>query len=106
MSRRYAVGVLNGNWKNKWRDDIDYWRDQRVRIIEKNKNRFADVLEELKRADPTGWEAWYDDDSNIPPVIYWSDDNAINLLCTRMKTRVQEVQAIPCQGAFQNNPPS
>jgi hypothetical protein len=105
MSRRYAVGVLNGNWKNKWKDDIDYWRDQRARIIEKNKNRFADVLEDLKRADPTGWEAWYDDDTNIPAVIYFSDETAINLLCDRIKQRAQEVQASHCQGAFQKIPP-
>jgi len=90
MSRRYAVGVLNGNWKQRWKDDLDYWRDQQVRIIEKNKVRFGDALDDLKRANPQGWEGWYDDDDNIPPIIKWSDDHMINTLCKRMRTRIKE----------------
>ena len=101
MTRRYSIGVLNGNWRNRWRDDLDFWHDQRARIIEKNKERFADALNELKRIDPAGWEAWFDDDGNIPPVIYWSDDKLIDRLCQR----IREAVASHCQGAFQNNPP-
>jgi hypothetical protein len=101
MSRRYAVGVLNGNWKNRWRRDIDYWQDQQSRLIEKNKARFANALDELKQADPVGWEAWFDDDNNIPPTIYWSDEILIGTLCQRMR----EAMESHCQGAFQKIPP-
>ena len=102
MSRRYAVGVLNGNWKQRWKDDLDYFHDQKEHIKEQNKLRFGDALDELKRADPTGWESWYNEDTNIPPVIYWTDDNAISLVCSRMRERAQEVVASHCQGAFLN----
>ena len=105
MTRRYAIGVLNGNWKNRWKRDLDYWSDQTARIIEKNKLRFGDALDELKRADPHTWESWFDDNANIPPVIYWSDELLIGRLCQRMRERVEEVVQSPCQGAFQKIPP-
>ena len=43
MTRRSAVGVLNGNWKNRWRDDLYeirdnenslYWRSELTRAME------------------------------------------------------------------------
>ena len=105
MTRRSAIGVFNGNWKNRWKRDLDYWDDQKVRIIEKNKLRFGDALDELKRANPDGWEAWFDDNENIPPVIYWSDELLISRLCQRMRERAGEVVQGHCQGAFQKIPP-
>ena len=105
MTRRSAIGVLNGNWKNRWKEDLDYWHDQKERIKKKNKLRFGDALDELKRADPDGWEDWFDNNENIPLVIYFSDNVMIDRLCKRMQGRILEVVGSPRQGAFQKIPP-
>lgn len=67
-----------------------YWEERR-RIIEKNKADFGNALDILKQADPDGWEAWYDDDANIPPLIRWTDRAQIDELIRRMLERAREV---------------
>lgn len=89
--RRGAVGVLNGNWKNKWRRELeDSQTDRREFIVNENKLNFGDALGQLKRVDPN-WEAWFDDDKNIPQYILWLDTPLIEQLCERMNQRAIRV---------------
>lgn len=93
MTRRSAVGVFNGNWKNYWKRDLEDTSDRQEFIVEQNKLSFGDALVGLKLVDPAGWEAWFDDDNNIPPVIYWSDSHLIKDLCQRLRTRAETVSS-------------
>lgn len=89
--KRGAIGVLNGNWKNKWRRELeDIQTDRREFIKQENQLNFGDALDELKRVDPN-WEAWFDNDANIPPVIYWLDTAQIEQLCEGMNKRAISV---------------
>jgi hypothetical protein len=88
--RRSAIGVFNGNWKHAWKRDAELTSDRRRFIIEQNQLNFGDALDELKAVDPQ-WEAWFDDDENIPPYIHWLDTHAINVLCQRMRAREEKV---------------
>ena len=97
--RRGAIGVFNGNWKNKWKRELEATEtDWREFIVNDNKLNFGDALGELKRVDPH-WEAWFDDDENIPPFIPWLDTPLIEQLCERMNQRAirvaQERKPIP-----------
>jgi len=95
MAKRYAIGVFNGNWKNKWKRELEDTSSRRAYIIENNKETFGDALQDLKAVDPD-WEAWFDNDDNIPPFILWTDTEEINELCKRMTER-----AIQCQSETQ-----
>lgn len=81
MGRRSAVGVNNGNFRAGdyyyYRLAVEAGRGINVAEIErmttKKKMRFAywtqrmcNAVEALRIADPTGWEAWYDNDRNVP----------------------------------------
>jgi hypothetical protein len=95
MSRRGGpVGVFNGNWRRKLREEMDELAsDRKCFISENNKLNFGEALDTLKAADPA-WETWFDDDANIPPYIHWTDSAEIESLCRRMTER-----AIQCQNA-------
>lgn len=86
MPRRSAVGVLNGNWKQRWKDELNAMDDRRTFIIQNNKQKFGEALDVLKDSDPA-WEAWYDDDEHIPNYILWTDTELIDELCRRMNER-------------------
>lgn len=92
MARRSPIGVFNGNWKNRWRRYLEETSDRRVFIIETNKDKFSDALAVLKAADPLGWEAWYDDDANIPESILWTDSKLIGDLCFRMVEQAKRMK--------------
>ena len=89
MARRSAIGVFNGNWKHKWRRQLEDTSDRRVFIIQTNQEKLGDALSVLKAADPLGWEVWYDDDANIPEFILWTDSKSIGDLCYRMLERAK-----------------
>lgn len=93
MSRKRGgpIGVFNGNWKNRWRRELEDEQDRRVFIIEHNKNKFGEALDVLKFHD-RDWETWYDDDANIPPYISWLDSDEVNELCRRMIERADNVK--------------
>lgn len=83
MGRKSAVGVNNGNYRGG-----DYYRyrlaveagkrgmlsaEEIERMTMKKKmrgmywaQRLSNAMGALYQADPTGWEAWYDNDQNIP----------------------------------------
>lgn len=85
------IGIFNGRWKlGSIRDRLAYQYNSRHFIVEQNKLDFGDALAELKQADPM-WEAWFDDDDNIPPYISWLDTDKVNELCKRMIARAQEI---------------
>ena len=89
--RRGAIGVFNGNWKNRWKRDLEDEQDRRVYIIEHNKEKFANALDVLKFHD-RDWETWYDDDANIPPYISWLESKTIDDLCGRMIERADHAK--------------
>jgi hypothetical protein len=89
--KKPAIGVINGNWKNRWRRELeDATSDRREFIKQENQLNFGDALNELKRVDPN-WESWFDNDANIPPVIYWLETAQIEQLCKRMNQRAISV---------------
>ena len=93
MARRGGpIGVFNGNWKNGWRRDMEAAQDRKHFIIENNKLNFGDALSVLKHHD-RNWEEWFDNDDNIPPVIYWTETEAVDELCKRMIERAKVCQA-------------
>jgi hypothetical protein len=55
----------------------------------RNRDAFDDVFDQLKAVDPD-WEAFYDDDDNVPVEIYW-DDRALPVI-ERMKKRLEDVK--------------
>lgn len=83
MGRKSAVGVNNGNFRN---GDYYYYRlaveagerglptaaeIERMKTNKKLramywKQRLSNAMGALYHADPTGWEAWYDNDANVP----------------------------------------
>jgi len=83
MGRRSAVGVNNGNFRAG--DYYRYWLEVEAgkrgipsaaeieRMTTKKKmramywmQRLSNAVSALQQADPIGWEAWYDDDQNVP----------------------------------------
>jgi hypothetical protein len=88
--KRPAIGVFNGNWKNKWKRDLDDISVRGMFVVEENKLSFGDALAELKAVDPN-WEEWFDNDENIPPEIYWKYSDEIEKLCKRMLERAKAV---------------
>jgi len=68
---------------------IDEIENLRRTTVEKNKQRFREAMEALMEADPDGWEAWYDDNDNIPPVIRWWDTVEINMIVERIQKRIE-----------------
>lgn len=51
----------------EWRADLQEKQDaEALRRAEELQDQFVAVRDELKELDPTGWEAWYDDDRNVP----------------------------------------
>lgn len=90
MAKRSAVGVFNGNWRNRWRDiQSDKGRGEFIKAH--NEEKFADALSVLKKADPAGWEAWFDDDANIPNIIHFLNSESVAELCTRMIERANSI---------------
>lgn len=83
MGRRSAIGVNNGNFRAG-----DYFRYRMAveagkrgvpsaaeiqRMTTKKKmramywmQRLSNAISALQQADPAGWEAWYDNDQNVP----------------------------------------
>ena len=90
MGRRSAVGVNNGNFRAG--DYYRYWMEVEAskrgipsvaefeRMTTKKKmramywtQRLCNAISTLQQADPTGWEAWYDNDQNVPAEGYDRD---------------------------------
>lgn len=83
---RKTIGVLNGNFRNR---DYYYYRlaveagkrgmpsaTEIERMTTKKKlrsmywtQRLSNAMSALQQADLTGWEAWYDDDHNVPAEL-------------------------------------
>lgn len=92
MTRR-TVGVFNGNWKAGARREVNEMVEaSHKRIKDANIDKFTAIRDELKDADPTGWEAWYDQDENVPSFILWTDSEMINRICDGMLRRISEVK--------------
>ena len=90
MTRR-TVGVLNGNWKAGMREEAnDIIQASLECIKEANKDKFRVTLLELKNADPN-WEAWYDNDENVPSFIRWFDTEMVDGIVARMIARIKEI---------------
>lgn len=79
MGRRSAVGVANGNFRNG--DYYQYalavargWNNGDLeRVMSKKKmramywsQRLSNAIYFLSVYDPIGWEAWFDNDANVP----------------------------------------
>ncbi len=83
MGRRAAVGVMNGNWRAghyyQYRMAVEAGKRgvptaaeiQRMTTKKKMRSsywtqRMCNAVDALRSIDPTGWEAWYDNDYNVP----------------------------------------
>jgi len=75
------------------RQSIQSWQIIRAKMAANEREyrfRFGDLLDDLKRLDPTGWEAWYDS-AAIPEMLYW--DRRIEPVLDVMLCRVNEIRA-------------
>ncbi len=74
MGRNRAVGVANGNWRAgdyyRYAEDVarEWNREQEQTMVDKKRmkaaywsQRLSNAMGELKRADPQGWECWFDE---------------------------------------------
>lgn len=71
----------------------DYWA--RVKRVKQAKTDFTEALKKLAAVDPN-WEAWYDDDANIPPLIHWSNREQMDEIIRRIEARVSEITSQQC----------
>lgn len=62
-----------------------------IAAIQRARLEFAQALEELKASDPAGWEAWYDDDANIPPVIHWGDPEQVAAILVAIRAHIATI---------------
>lgn len=65
---------------------------QHRQVIEQAQVDFGSALDTLKGVDPN-WEAWYDDDDNIPPVIVWGLRSQVDSIIAKISARVQALTA-------------
>lgn len=72
---RSRIGVANGNWRRDYNLKLIYERTahEEYLIMSKQKmasaywkQRWNNALDCLRTEDPNGWQAWYDDDNNVP----------------------------------------
>jgi hypothetical protein len=89
---RYAIGVLNGNWRdgiyNNWDAEIE--KDEAM--LNKKKLRLAywtqrctNAMDWMRTVDAEGWERWYDDDNHVPA------DASPRMIAQLVEKRVREL---------------
>ncbi len=61
-----------------------------VRSIRSRQDRFWDALDEFKAACPDTWECWYDDDSNIPAEIDWSNEKLVSGIIESIQAEIKK----------------
>ncbi len=87
--------ALTKNLKRTGRAAVMELADQkqalREQIIKYTKARYYEALDELKRIDPE-WEAWFDDDNNIPDALYFDDWSYMKPVIARIWNRVWSIQ--------------
>lgn len=66
---------------------------ERLITITLNRSRFRWLVDQLKKLDPQGWEAWYDDDQNIPQELYFGDSSYMRAIFERIERRIAELQS-------------
>ncbi len=54
------------------------------------RERFLETLDELKST--TGWEAWYDDDANVPAELDFRNIQQIEAVIVRMRLRIEAMK--------------
>lgn len=114
MGRRSVVGVANGNFRNG--DYYQYalavargWNNGTLeRVMNKKKmramywtQRLSNAMSLLRVIDPNGWEAWYDNDSNVPAEA--TDREFALLVETRVRALIGHyptLKARACRGIF------
>lgn len=74
-----------------WKADLNESQDAEAERRAALKDQFADALAKLKAADPQGWEAWYDDDQNVPN---WNNWGQCGPAIEAIQKRVAEVKAV------------
>lgn len=69
------VGLFNGNWRRVYAANLIYERNAHAEYLVMSKQkmasaywqqRWSNALDCLRTEDPQGWEAWYDNDNNVP----------------------------------------
>ncbi len=80
---RWMRGRMEWNEKLKEEQAQEVQRKRQAELLCQQ----ADVMDELMSIDPQGWEAWYDDDRNVP--AYGTVTERIEIL----RKRVAELKA-------------
>lgn len=85
------------NYVMDWTADLREHQEAEAERRAELKEKFGDALNELKAADPIGWEAWYDDDRNVPDWSNWGEcEPAIEAI----QKRTAEVQGAKAPEGF------
>lgn len=84
-SQSSHMNIHQMHWAQEAREYVARMeREGRKKLADENCAKFHQALGALKIACPTTWEAWYDDDRNIPWELRWSDTKLIDELVRRM----------------------
>jgi len=108
MGRKSAVGVNNGNFRagDYYLYGLAVAAGKRGADYEKsmtNKKmrgmywaqRLSNAMGALYQADPTGWEAWYDDDRNVPAEA--NDREYVHLVEARVRELTGSLPTFTCR---------
>ena len=97
------MGAMANSWNiHQMRESMDFRRqlldDQMMRNIriKEAQDNFADLKDQLKYIDPDGFDAWYDDDNNIPNTLDWKN---IQPVLDTLAARIRELGHQPNTGA-------
>jgi hypothetical protein len=88
MGQREQLRAQEDLLMSKSKTSLNYW-----------KQRFHNAVDYLKAADPNGWEAWFDDDRNVPAQAKSED------LARIVESRVIELQGhtnFPTSSLYRN----
>ena len=61
-----------------------FWQQEEL------KNKFADAMTALRKADPEGWSKWYDDKL---PDFHWKDTEKVREAIERIRKHIKDVLA-------------
>jgi hypothetical protein len=90
-----SMKIVHMRYMMDWKSDLAEKQEEEARrkLKEYWEGEQAKLMQRLVSLDPDGWEAWYDDDMNVPAFGY------INERCVLLEARVKELETLREHGA-------
>lgn len=89
MARTIYGNLVGRAARRELIEQIEAAIEERRERIRKARAEFEAALDELKAADPD-WEAWYDDNDNVPVVLRWAEPEIWDVI-ERIRRRAREL---------------